>query len=109
MAAFRPNFLVAFYVAIILGATAVFPSIAAAAQKNAISGRYYCGCFIGETVVTGTCSTQSTGGCGKNTGDTCTATCKMVTFTTGATGSGGIPNKGSSSTLGATIKPKAVK
>jgi hypothetical protein len=24
--------------------------------------------------------------CGKNAGDTCTATCKMMTFTTGATG-----------------------
>ncbi|HKT33301.1 MAG TPA: hypothetical protein VJR03_00630 [Nitrospira sp.] len=61
-----------------------------ARSKLGISGRYACECMSGTTAVSGTCSTTTTGtgsvSCGKNAGDTCTATCKMMTFTTGVTG-----------------------
>lgn len=79
-------------VMILLVASAILLSSnpSAAKSKQGISGRYACECMSGTTVVVGTCSTTTksdgSASCGKNTGDTCTATCQMVTFTHGATG-----------------------
>ena len=63
---------------------------AVAMQKQGVTGRYACECMSGNTVVSGTCSTTTTTdnsvSCGKNAGDTCTATCKMMTFQKGVSG-----------------------
>jgi hypothetical protein len=77
---------------ILIAAGAILPwaGQAAAMQKQGISGKYVCACMSGITEVVGTCSTTSTGdnsvSCGKNAGDTCTATCKMMTFQKGLSG-----------------------
>lgn len=96
------------YKTLITASLAIFAissaDLASAAGKKGVSGRYYCGCFSDDTAVAGTCSTQSTGTCGKNSGDTCTATCKMVTFTTGVTG--GSIAKQSSGAVEGVLAPK---
>lgn len=79
-------------IALLLSTSALllFSHPSAARSKLGIAGRYHCECMSGDTVVAGTCSTAANGSggisCGKHTGDTCTATCKMVTFTKGVTG-----------------------
>ncbi len=78
---------------------AVFAIIAqlhgANARPNQVGGHYNCYCEGGNS---GTCSTTTTNGnakCEKNSGDTCTGSCKMVTFTPSATG-GAITHGGDS-------------
>jgi len=70
--------------------TVAFSDFSSAAPKQTISGRYSCDCYSGNTGVVGTCSvtinSDGSATCGKHAGDTCTATCKMVTFTHGVTG-----------------------
>jgi hypothetical protein len=74
---------------LIASAILLYGNPAAARSKQGISGTYACECMSGTTAVGGTCSTTKTGdgsvSCGKNAGDTCTATCKMMTFTHGVT------------------------
>jgi hypothetical protein len=89
---------VAAVAALALSAVALTPD-ASTARPNNVSGHYNCYCDGGNN---GTCSTTVSGGsatCGKGSGDTCTGTCKMVTFTPSATG-GAIMHGGGGSSGG---------
>jgi len=96
---------IAVMILLIASAILLSGSPSAARSNQGMSGRYACECMSGNTGVGGTCSTttKSDGSvsCGKNAGDTCTATCTMMTFTHGVTdgsiaispGKGGTPQK----------------
>ena len=78
-----------------------------AEPKQGTSGRYNCSCMIGIQTVAGTCSMinngDNTATCGKRSGDTCSATCQLITFTHGLTGGGGLViQRGSGGTVGGT-------
>jgi hypothetical protein len=69
--------------AVALAAT-LLPLQGARARPNNVGGHYNCYCEGGNG---GTCSTTNSGGsatCQKGSGDSCTGTCKMVTFTPSA-------------------------
>ncbi len=77
---------------------AAYPSGSAlSASKQGISGNVACNCMSGNTVVSGTCTftavKDNTATCEKGAGDTCTATCAVVTFTHGATGGAALKGK----------------
>lgn len=90
MPAFRMLPLAGLIAVAVAGALAFHVPASVAAQKQSISGRYNCACMSGDNVVSGTCSIivseSDSATCGKATGDTCNATCKLITFTKGATG-----------------------
>jgi hypothetical protein len=106
----RSNPGLAFLAAAAAASLAAGPAIAA--SKQGISGNVACNCMSGNTVVSGTCSfTVKDNGatCEKGAGDTCTATCAIVTFTHGATGGAALRGRVIDGTLlkgGATIAPE---
>jgi hypothetical protein len=78
---------------LIASAGLLFSNPAAAVSNNqGASGRYRCECKApGNDDAAGSCSTEKHSwgiSCVKAAGDTCTATCTMVTQTQGATGGG---------------------